>query len=314
MLRFRAIVVGAILVGWMFAAPVAARQMQAPGSRIVLDLDEVWTPAPNFSGFIYQRANASILINEFPPEAFAQISTGMTPAKLAERFQNVEIIRLDRPDDHVFVTADQATAMGVFAKFLLVLKGEATTALVTVTVPRDRISASGPLSRAALADMLTRATVAASAAPAAAPIVTVTNPGPFKEAGVFAGQSRIYTLDGQMGPDTAGKPVLVIAPSLDRRATAMSNQDAARMLSTTAGVRDVTLSPATSAVIDGRNTVVTQARAVDAKTGTPMLLHQFVVLRRGGGYVRVVAILPASDREQLVPAVVTLAESMKIAD
>jgi hypothetical protein len=117
-----------------------------------------------------------------------------------------------------------------------------------------------------------------------------------------------------MGPDTAGKPVLVIAPSLDRRATAMSNQDAARMLSTTAGVRDVTLSPATSAVIDGRNTVVTQARAVDAKTGTPMLLHQFVVLRRGGGYVRVVAILPASDREQLVPAVLTLAESMKIAD
>jgi hypothetical protein len=292
-------------------ASVNAVPRQAPGSRIVLDLEGDWAEAKDFSGFVLGQTGASILVAEFPADAWAAMASGFTVETLNQRFAKATVGRLPRAGDHVYATFEQATTAGVFAKFLLLLRGPDNVALITVNVPKAGLGQAG-LTPAALERALASATFAA-AAREAEPVFTVGDLGPFKAAGALAGQTRIFTLSGAMGPAQKGQPLLVIAPSLDRRLRVLTSEGAAGLLGTVAGLVDVRAEPGTPTTIGGREAMLTAAIARDVDTGAPMSVLQAMILRPDGGYVRLLAIVPAADAADLMPHVRRIADTVRVA-
>ncbi len=304
----------ASLLSLAVAWPVFARTAQAPGSRIVLDLPDIYKPAPRFAGFIDQPRGISIILTEFPAEAYEQVIQGMTPETLATKgFTNTTVGKLERDDTHVYVTAEQASGGVAYAKFLLILRAPSATALVTVNVPKDHI-VRGVASAAEIALVLKTARVADAVAPEK-PLFSLSYLGPFKRAGTLSGAATLYTLDGVLAPATPepDRTVFIVAPSLDKRPIADVEAFSRNALQSLPSSKDVAVTTVRKLKIAGRDATELVAAATHAQTGTPLLIVQTVRVLSGGGYVRMIGLTPASGSDKFLPEFRKMAESYSAA-
>lgn len=179
--------------------PAAAEQRAIPSTHISIDVPDGFEEGKGFTGFVNPLSGASIVALEMPAHAFTELTSEAFFKKLQNSgFAKVERGKLERADHHLFLTAEQATAVGPVSKFLLIIGHETVTAFLTINVLKSDIE-SGKTTVASISRILE--SVSISSAPSAPPPATfgLNYLGPFKSAGLIAG-SQAYSLDGLLMP------------------------------------------------------------------------------------------------------------------
>lgn len=295
------------------AGSAEARTQQAPGSRVTIDLPEGYQPATQFSGFINEVFGVSIVIAEMPAEAYDQIATGMTAEALATRgIRDAKVTKLERPGAHVFMRGEQASPQGDVAKFLLVFRDKSVTTVVTANVPKSAL-VEGRLKPADIETALATAAIADTAAPQRE-LFRLGYLGALKPAGAFMGTARLYTQDGKAGqPGTMNKgPVLIVAPSVDKRSIADLDAHAERVLGTLPGLEGLAIAARSKLQIAGQSASEIIANAKDRDSKGDVVVYQAVVSGKDGGYVRIVGQAPANDRDTLIAEFRRMAQSLEL--
>jgi hypothetical protein len=298
-------------------APALAEAIKAPGSRISIAVPAGFELSKLFSGFLHPNARASIVIAELPTDRFDEIMAGMTDEALAGKgIKGITRGRLERGDDHHFMTGTQnARGMDV-DKFILLIKDEKGVGVVTANVPKSAIT-DGDLTREAVLAALASATLTDETAPIVKQF-TLPELGPFKEAGKIMGSAVLYSLDGVLAPNKKGKTrsVLIIAPSIDRMD--ISNIDlkafSQRALKSLGGYEQMTPTSASDVTIDAMNGSRQAATAIASDSKTPVTLDQMILVRRKGGYFRLLAILREDEAGALTGDVERIFTGFKALD
>lgn len=291
-------------------APAHAIWMQALNSRVVLDLPAGFTASKLFSGFQNETSGVSYVILELPLKAYDELAAGFEGPELAKRgLTDPEKGTLPRSDTHIYMRARQQTAAGAYAKFFVLFKTSDQTVLVSANAPLSAIE-KGTIDAADIERVLTSAHTANTAS--TQDLYTVGYLGPFRFAGTLVGTSTLYTLDGRMEPERKGevRSTLIVAPSLDQRGIPDPAKLATTLLSSLTGFKGISPGPPQRQTIDGVAAVTIDANAVDSDRETPVLIHQTLLLPKAGGYIRVLGIATAADKERLAPEFARIAESI----
>ncbi|MDX2158888.1 MAG: hypothetical protein SFW09_20485 [Hyphomicrobiaceae bacterium] len=294
------------------AREAQARLQQAPSSRVVLDLPEGFSPSPLFSGFVSEAIGASFVVVEMPAAAYDQVARGMTAEALeAKGVRNARASTLARAEPYVFIEAEQSGPAGEFAKLMLVFREAGVTALVTANVRKTAL-AEGLVSADVVRRALASASIAAEPAPARE-VFTLGYLGPFKAAGAILGTTRAFTLDGRIEPQAKGqaRPILIVAPSLDRRLVTEPDSYAERLLEGLPGLSQPKIEDRRRLEIAGMDSVEMVGTATDKDGGAQIAVYQVLLLPRGGGYYRIVGQMPTEERDRLLPEMRRIAAGFK---
>ena len=305
----RRITAAALSLSWLAglvalgAVPAAAKEpIKAPGSRIAIALPDGFEISKLFSGFLHPNARASIIIAELPTSRYAEIIAGMTDEALAAKgISNIERGNLERPDEHHFFTGRQNARGEEITKFILLLRNTDTVAVITANVPKMAVT-DGDLTHDEIRKALASATLTDTAAPIVKPF-TVPDTSAFKEAGKIMGSAILYTLDGVLAPKEKGttRSVLIIGPSIDR--IDISDIDLKRFsqqaLDNLGGYENLATEAGADVTVGGMKGVRQKATAVAASTKTPVKLDQVLLVRPGGGYFRLLAVLRQDEASRL---------------
>lgn len=267
---------------------VAGEVVFPRGAAVGLEPPAGMVPSSMFAGFEDRTHNASILLVDMPPEAYAQLAAGFTDAALASKGVTVET-REDFPlktAKGILVTGTQNAGAFRVRKWILLAGNDQATALVTAQVMEaNAADLPDAAVRAALATLAFRSPQEqASSLP-----FTLSELAGFRIVRALGGSTVLLTdgpKDTLEGPDQPYFAVSVGngAPREDER-----RQFALRALSTLTGLRDIRLERAEPLRIDQSPGFEIMANAVDAQTGTPVKVVQW--LRFGTtGHLRMVGI------------------------
>jgi hypothetical protein len=313
MRRFRTLALAVLFASLALAAPVlpaAARVQQAPASRVALDVPDGFEVARQFSGFIRPDIGASLVIVEMPAVAYEQLATGLTPEALqAKGIEKAAPAKLAREGSYLFLKGEQKSAMGLVDKFLLAFREDGVTALITANVPRQAIQ-DGAVSAVGIETILASARIAERAAAAKA-LFQLGYLGPFKAAGTILGTTHAYTLDGRLEPQKPRekRALLIVAPSLDKRAVPGDDTFAETLLAGLSGLKEIKVVDRSRGVIAGLEAIELVADAVDKADGSPVTVMQTLIRGKDGGYFRIVGQMPSQDADVLIPEMRKIAAS-----
>ena len=305
----RSAVIGLLTMACLVVSPASAGAsvQQPPGSRITMDVPDNFEVSKLFSGFIVPVAGMSMVIAELPTTRYDEIAAGFNDAALAKKgITKVKRGKLDRTDEHLYLTGEQTHNGRVFAKFLLLIKDAKSVAIITANVP-PRSFIDGFVSRKQIVDAMTSARFTAKAAPIIKQF-KLGHLGPFKEAGKLSGSAILYTTDGSLQPPQRGvsRSMIIIGPSLDRvelRDLKAFSENALRNLGGHAGFKIESNAPRSLGGLEG---AAISATATSSQNNELVHLRQIVLGRKGGGYYRLLAIIRDADKAAL------LAESEKV--
>jgi hypothetical protein len=312
-------VLAAVGAGGLIGPSLAARA-QAPtyvaGTGVGLVPPKGMTPAKGFSGFEDSGTGASILVAEFPPEAYAQLVTTFTPEGLAASGVQASGAAVDwkvQGGQAGRLVRGKQTAHGtVFRKWLLLAKGPSSTVMLSVQVP-DAKSASFPDATVETA----LKTVALKAPPgleekAAALPFRIGDRAGFRPVRVLAGSGLMLTEGPSDVVTDASQPVVIVASALGAAGAqdkASREALAQQAFASIAGVSDVTIVSQTMEEKDGVGWSRIEGRGTYRSSMEAVSTLQHVRFEKGG-YVRVVAIARSLDKDKLLPRVDALAASV----
>ena len=300
------------LLAALTAGEAGARVQQAPSSRVAVDLPDNFTVARQFTGFLDEAAGVSFVIVELPEAAYEQLAGGLTPEALASKgITGAEAGKLERATPYLYMRGQQASGQGAVAKYLMAFKESGITALVTANVQQTALT-QGAVRSEDIERVLASASIAAVAAPAR-DVFRLAYLGPFKPAGSILGTTRAYTFDGKMEPGAPGelRPVLIVAPSLDRRPVTEPHKQAEVLLGGLPGVQTPRIEERRDLSVAGMAAIELTATASDKASGREMAVWQLLVLPEGGGHFRLVSQMPLSEKERLVPELRKIAEGFR---
>ena len=211
------------------------------------------------------------------------------------------------------MTGRQQTARGDFAKFLLIMRENGVTAMITVNVPQTALD-DGLITRQEIERTLTSATVRTKFIKTEE-LFRLSYLGPFKEAEGFIGSSKAYSLSGRPPERSAigqvPDPLFVVSPSLDEAAVSDLKAAAAEAFSTLGGYRERTQTAEAEIAAGTLNGYAITGEGIDIRSGTRSSIY-FVILGGlvGGSYV-MVGTCPAPDANVYLPEFKKMAASFK---
>lgn len=282
---------------------------RAPGSRVVVDLPPGFATSPTFSGFIHVPSKATIILLEVPASAYPDMARGLSAETLSSQgITDVQTGTLDRGGEHVYVTGEQSTPAGPFAKQILLFREGAVTALLSASLPKSAIE-NGSIS----AQAVERALASARLAPGAGEKpYALSYTGPFRDTGAFIGQSHFYAIvdpPGKQRPASATPPSLIIAAALDGpRIDDLEATGRAGIAELTGGQEPTTLESQQFDVagLEGIEHVVPPSGSGEASDAG---IYQVILRGRDGGYYRIVGKAPAPEWPALLPEFRKIAQS-----
>ncbi len=286
-----------------------AKTMQAPGSRVSMDLPDKFKASPLFAGFMEIISSAAVITLELPADAYDKVVAGFTVEALGKKdISNVKMGKLQRADTHFYVTGEQKHPRAVFEKFILVLRDEKNTAVVTFNVPKGSL-ANASIKRADVIKALTTAKLEAKAAPSK-DLFKLGHLGPFKLTGQPTGTSRIYVVEGDSGPQDA-RNIMAIAPSLNRLPIRSIREFSQYAMQSLKNNKDLAVTGTKDLRIDNMAGHQITATAKRGAAGTPVVIRQLILLPAAGGYFRLLAVNKATDEQRLAPEVDKVFASFK---
>ncbi|MEM9030820.1 MAG: hypothetical protein AAGC70_20865 [Pseudomonadota bacterium] len=300
----------ALGLGWV--GPAIADVLQAPGSRVRLDLPDGFAPAKRFTGFEH-TSGASVVILEAPGFAYAKMAPGLTASNLKTRgVVDVTAMNLKRGDTHVALEGRQQTPLGTFQKLILLVSTDAATALISANLPVPAGAKVSPL-----ADGVRRAFASAEIAAKPAEIklaFQISYVGPFKRVEGFVGAGAIFNMSGTL-PRTKLKTAstsFIASQSYDRSVTRVDDALVERMVKSLGrGHSDLTFAKGEPVTIDGLNGQIHRISAVWTQSGEKIEMLHVVLFDPAGGYFRMVGTTPATDGARIMPEFRKMAESFK---
>ena len=305
----RRVEVMAMLLALVLIAPISAgaAPAQAPGSRIVLDLPEGFAASPNFSGFAHVSNGATILLLEVPASAYPVMARGLNAEVLSRKGVNqVQTGTLNREGEYIYVTGEQSTASGAYAKYIMLFQNPPVAALISISVPKSAIG-DGSAEPATFEQILSTARIDPDAG--TKPFV-LSYTGPFRDTGAFIGQSHFYAIEDRpanKGEPPGQPPTLTVAAALDSpRIDDLEATGRAGITSVAGGQEreNIESQPLQVAGLDGIEHV-----APPTGTGSETGIYQVILRGRQGGYYRIVGQAPSGEWQALLPEFRKIAQS-----
>lgn len=267
------------------------------GSSVGLEPPAGMEVSTNFAGFEDKQKNASILVVDMPPDAYAQLEAGFTDAALAAKGIRVESRRPFPIGDArgMLVTGVQNAGPVEIRKWVLLVGGDTATALVTLQAPQAQ-AAAFPEAEVEAAFRTLRFRPAEEQL-ADLPF-TITDFAGFRALRTLGPTSVILTGGPKNTFDGAEQPYFVIAvgggaPRDDER-----RQFALRSLATVPGVKDLRIERAEPLRISNHAGYEVMATALDAKTGAPLKVVQWLSFGPTA-HMRMVAVTRADQFPEL---------------
>lgn len=289
--------------------PAAAKVMQAPGSRVSVDLPDAFKASPVFAGFMELISSAAVIVREVPAAAYDKVVAGLSPEVLARKgIKDATVGQLKRAGDYFYVKGEQAHPRGVFEKFILVLRDSRNTAVITVNVPKGSF-VNGSIRRGDVIKALTSARLEAEAAPSR-DLFKLAYLGPFERIGQPTGTSRSYATTDDSGPKDA-RNVLVVSPSLNRLPIKSLRDFSQYALQSLRKQKDVTVTANKDMQVDGMAGHLVTATAKRGASQTPVVIRQLILQPAAGGYYRLLAVTKAADEARLAPQIAKVFASFK---
>jgi hypothetical protein len=292
-----------------YSLPANAKVMQAPGSRVSIDLPKNFKAAAMFAGFMEIISSAAVITRELPPEAYGRIAAGFSVEALTKKgLKDVKSMQLQRPDEHKFVSAIQKHPRADYEKFILVIKDAKNTAVITFNVPKFALK-EGQIRRATVIKALTSAKLEPKAAPSR-DLFKLGYIGPYSPAGTPTGTSRIYVEKGDKSPKGT-RNVIVIAPSFNRLPVTNVQEFAQYAIKHLKTIKIIKTEAAKDQQIDGMPGHKIKVTATRGAAKTPVVVQQLMLAPKTGGYYRLLAITRAADAQRLGPEIDKVFASFK---
>ena len=306
-LTLRALSAVAAMFGLCAAtADVQAEPRQAPNSRVALDLGEAFAPSDRFSGFVDEKTGASFIIVEMPASAYEEVKqiADHADALAAQGLRDPAKAELPgRKGEYVYFTGKQISLDINFEKFVLILRENGVTAMITANIPEAALNAA-TFTKAQIEETLAKAAVKDEMSKGAE-LFRLGYLGPFKEAFGLMGTSKGYSTSGL--PPAPGEnrvlkePTLVVAPSTDNRLVVDPKSAAQRSFQSFGGLKEGKIEsekPVTIAGLKGHQIV---GEAVDAISGSKIGIYLLMLAGDPGGYYAIVGTSPIADMPKMLP-------------
>ena len=289
---------------------------QAPNSRIALDVGEDFAPSDRFSGFVDEKSGASFLIVEMPAAAYDEVKRiGDRPEALAQKGV-VETAKADLPGrsgEYVYITGKQKTMAGDFDKYILILRENGVTAMITANVPQLALE-----SKAVTLPQVQRALATATVKPEASKgqdLFSLSYLGPFKETVSVLGTSKAYNLTGQVpepgNPKPNRDPVFVVSPSFDKTQLLDVRSAAQNSFRAIGTLNAHEVKSEKEVTIGGLKGYEIVGEGKDAKTGAQSGIYIVLLSAESGGYYVMAGSAQAGDMANYLPEFQKIAMSFQ---
>lgn len=301
----------------LVAVPASAQSPKfVPGTGVGLVPPKGMVPAQSFSGFEDRASGASILVAEFPAEAYAQILPTITPEGLAgsglQQASPAVDWKIAGGQGGRLIRGRQTAHGTIFRKWVMLAKGPSTTVMLSVQVPDQK---SGTITDAAVDAALK--TVTLKAPPTMEQQVEalpfkIDDFAGFRVVRVLAGSGLLLTEGPRDTIPDASQPVVIVANAIGGIAAndkAEREAVAQQAFATIAGVSDVSIVSQKIEEKDG----VTWSRIEGRGTyrGSAEAVATLQIMRFGKeGYIRIVAIARTLGAEAILARVDGLAASV----
>jgi hypothetical protein len=302
----------------LYAATVdaPAEPRQAPNSRIALDVGEAFSPSDRFTGFVDEKSGASFVIVEMPASAYDEVK------QIAERPDAMAAQGLREPvkselpgrkGEYVYFSGKQTTGGAEFGKFVLILRENGVTAMITANIPEAALTAA----------TFTKAQIEATLANAAVKDEASKGPelfrlgylGPFKEAFGLMGTSKGYSISGL--PPSQGdnrivrEATLIVAPSTDARMVVDPKAAAQRSFQSFGGLKEGKITSEKEVTIAGLKGYQIVGDAMDPATTSKIGIFLLMLAGDPGGYYAIVGTSPGADIPKMLPEFEKVAASFE---
>jgi hypothetical protein len=298
----------------------AADPVFPPGSHIGLVPPAGMVTSNLFAGFTDPDNNAAIVLTALPAAAYSQIEKALDAETLKQQGVSVEKrepMQLD-VGKGILLSGRQTADKARYRKWLLVATVGGITALVTVQVREENNVYSENVVRAALATLSVRATVPEKEELGLLPF-TIGDLAGFHVDNVVRGRALILTDApseglGESSTETPQKnldPHLLVAAMPGGPSEPDDRATFARLAFTEiGGIKDVHVTMSEPLRIGGQYGYQTMAEAKDARTGSNIMVVQW--LRFGGsGYLQMIGIARADGWTSVLSRLRTVRDSIE---
>jgi hypothetical protein len=292
----------------LYAANVeaTAEPRQAPNSRVALDLGEGFAPSDRFSGFVDEKSGASFIVVEMPASAYEEVKqiADRAEALAAQGLRDPAKAELPgRKGEYVYFTGKQTSLDVSFEKFVLILRENGVTAMITANIPEAALAAS-TFTKAQVEETLAKAAVKDEMFKGAE-LFRLGYLGPFKEAFGLMGTSKGYSTSGQ--PPAPGdnrvvkEPTLIVAPSTDARLGIDPKAAAQRSFQSFGGLKEAKIESEKSVTIAGLKGHQIVGSAVEPSSASKIGIYLLLLAGEPGGYYAIVGTSPFAEMPKMLP-------------
>ncbi|MGA9524437.1 MAG: hypothetical protein WBV82_23480 [Myxococcaceae bacterium] len=310
--RYRFIPLAILALVCVAPASAGADDVRLPvgGTRVKVTPPTGFVTAAQFPGFQENATGASIMVSEMPAPADLTIA-GFSKESLLSR--GMTLLSSERTNfgahDGVLLAIAQSAQGIEFHKWIGVFGHRDATALVVATWPASSDAVSrAPLRKAVLS---ARLDAAAEPAPVTGPSFELKETGELRIAGRMAGMVTL-SLQGKK-VSTPSEPIVVAGFAINKADTRNLKTFSEQRLAWTEHIQNIQGVTGRATSIAGRPAYELTARALDTKTGEPMLVYQVVVPERGS-YFLLQGLVGRSDGEKYLPQFKAIAASVTFED
>lgn len=290
----------------------AAEPVFPPASRIGLIPPQDMTVSKRFNGFENEERAAVITFAEMPPQAFDQLSSGLT--KEAMKKQGLELKSRENVklgSKNAILASGTMTRPEIGRKWLLVVKDEALTGLVIAQIRGGQDGYSDEQIRDALKSVALRHDVSLDEQINALPFHIGDKAG-FRPVRVIAGNSVLFTDGPKDTIKGVEQPIMILAASLQpppppgegRKQFAQSALYANQVL------RNIRIERSESFRLKGQDWHEIVAKATEAESGQPLVVMQSIRFD-GARYIRMVGLTREEQRDQNLPRFRAIADGLE---
>jgi hypothetical protein len=298
---------GILLSGYAWAAdPVFP-----PGSRIGLVPPPDMVASEGIAGFRDPKTGAAIATIEMPAEAYQSMAAGFTEEALKTQGFTLKSRETVTVGGHeaVLISGDQVQGDVTVPKSVLLSADAGMTALVIAQSPPGAPAGDEAKLKDALKTVVFRAPLSMDQQLAALPF-TFGDLAGFRPVRVMAGNSVMLTKGPSDGIQAAEQPIMIVAQSLAGAPPPEQRAAVAReLLTANTFLDDTTLERSQSFRQNGSEWHELVAKAKDRRSGAPVVVQQTIRFVHAG-YIRMVGIVKADDRDGSMPLFRRIADSV----